>query len=175
MQTQTAMPNISTRRFAKNGYSLLELLVSVSIIALLFSVGFASYRDYQRRQLTESALRLIKSDLRLAQEYAIAGKKPDSTPDNACETSDLQGYRFNRLTATTYRVEAVCSAGSHIVKGPVTLPTNTQLNAIPGGSTFSFRVLGMGIDRASAVTLTIANTLTGTTSQISISTSGEIK
>lgn len=93
------------------GFTLIELLIVIMIMALIFGLGFANYRDFQRRQVLEAAVRLVIGDLRFAQEQAISGRVRNDTPDNVCEPLPLWGYYFRRdpaLPTTTYLIEANC-------------------------------------------------------------------
>lgn len=159
------------------GYTLLELLIVVSIMIIVFMIGFTNYRDYQRRQQLESGVRQVKSDLSLAQTYAITGKKPDTTPDNICETNALIGYAFVRISTTSYRIEASCSGGNVTVVGPIAMPTGIQITSMSGTPVDSlvFHVLGRGVDRPSDTTITLVSTATGTSTQVVVSQTGEIR
>lgn len=153
------------------GYTLLELLVVISLITIAFGFGFARYQDFQRRQQLQAVVRQIQSDLRLAQEYSLAGRKPMEPAGNACETSTLNGYVFDRVNSTSYQIEANCEGGDVTVRGPVTIDNATI--TISSSNSFLFKVLGKGVDRSATVTVT--QTSTGVSSQISISQAGEIK
>lgn len=140
-------------KFKSAGYSLLELLVVVSIMGIVFAGGFASYRDYQRRQNLESIVRLVRGDLRLAQEYALAGKKPTDA-GNPCLTSSLIGYAFDRGGGTygnsSYTIKAVCGNGDYTVKLVdfyADFPT-IQLQPYNPGNVLVFKVLGRGTNCA---------------------------
>lgn len=146
-------------------------------MVFIFVTGFTSYRDYQRRQELQSGARQIRSDLRLAQEYAITGKKPDSSPDNVCETSSLHGYTFVRIDVSSYRIEANCVGGTYTVRGPVTMPAGINFTSISGVPTDSltFNVLGRGVDRTGNTTFTLTAVGTGSTAQVIVTQSGEIR
>ncbi len=155
------------------GFSLVELLIVISIMAVLFSLGYANYRDFQRRQHLEAAVRMVKADLRLAQEMALAGKKPSLPVGNACETSDLLGYIFERIDISSYRISASCFGGDVTVKNNVGLPLGAQVQ-VGGGNSFLFRVLGRGVDRN--VTITLSFPGSGVANRtITITTAGEIR
>lgn len=167
----------STISNVRYGYTLLELLMVVSIMALIFTGGFASYRDYQRRQFVESAARQVKTDLHLAQEYSLSGRKPEIPVGNTCETSTLMGYEFVRISTGSYRIDARCSAGAVTVIGPVILPTGIQMAAISGTppDILLFRVLGRGVNRDINTNITLTQTESGVIKQITVSPSGEIR
>lgn len=67
-------------KFSKNyqlpttssAFTFIELLIVMAIMALLSSVGYASYRGFQARQGIINITRKVKIDLRLAQEYALS-------------------------------------------------------------------------------------------------------
>jgi len=135
------------------GFTLLELLVVIMTMTLLFGLTYANFRDFQRRQYLESAERQVEADLRLAQQLALSGRKPDTTPDNVCESRVLHGYRFHRTNVRTYDIEAYCpgaGADAYVVKSQE-LPALLQIHAggIPG-NTVTFKVVSGGIADPSA-------------------------
>ncbi len=58
----------------KNGFTLLELLLSISIIAILSSSVFLWLRGYQIKVELDSAAKSVTSVLRNAQSYSASGK-----------------------------------------------------------------------------------------------------
>jgi len=58
----------------KNGFSLIELLVVISIIGLMSSVMVANYRSGQRSSDLNAAAQKMVSNIRLAQHYAMGLK-----------------------------------------------------------------------------------------------------
>lgn len=73
------------------GFTLVELLVSISVVAILSGIGLAAFSSFNRRQIVASATRQLLSDLRLAQSKADSNEKP-----LYCKTNelDLLGYEF---------------------------------------------------------------------------------
>lgn len=131
----------------KKGFSLIELLTVISIMTVLFSLGYANYRDFQRRQHLESAVRMVKADLRLAQEMALAGRKPD-----ICGTSDLLGYSFEiNESNDTYSIIADCRDGATEQVKLQTLPEGVEIESVVSDDNFRFNVLGQGTDETSEV------------------------
>ncbi len=127
------------------GYSLLELLVVISIMGIVFAGGFASYREYQRRQDVQSVARMIRGDLRLAQEYALAGKKP-TDPGNPCLTNTLEGYYFWRDSSQKYSIRALCGTIDYTIKTVDFQEQfiNVYISAFAPSNKLLFKILGRG-------------------------------
>jgi prepilin-type N-terminal cleavage/methylation domain-containing protein len=160
---------------SSKGFTIVELVISIMIMGIIFSLGFANYRDFQRRQQLESAVRLVKGDLHYAQQLAIAGRKPADPAGNPCETTTLVGYVFDRTSNSTYQILARCEGGDVMVKGPVSLPVNIQIGGFGGGNEVLFRVLARGVARTGTTTISFTFPDSGVVArQITISTSGEI-
>lgn len=123
------------------GYTLIEILIVAMVMTLLFTVGYANYRDFQRRQIVTSFAKQIEGDLRLAQEYALGGRKPTS----GC--TQLDGYEFEiNLSSQTYDIYPRCD-GSRLtsIKSASLPPGVTISSSFPSGSV-NFRVLGKGAE-----------------------------
>jgi len=153
------------------GYTLVEILVGLTIIGMVFGVGFASFRSFARRQSVSSAIRALKADLRLAQEQALAGKKPDSP--NCNSPNLLDGYTFNVDSSSQYTIEARCTGGSVTVK-QVNLE-NIALS-IPFPNPILFKVLGQGtnIAGASQANIVVEEVQTGFALAIAVLPSGDV-
>ena len=158
------------------GYSIIELVVVLVIMAILFTVGFGNYRSYQKRQYLEGAVRQVKSDLRLAQEYALSGRKPPEPAGNVCTTNALVGYVFRMESASTYSIYVRCATTDLIIKGPETLPPGVVVNPFPlvGGIDILFQILGKGVNNS--FTLNLSWPSGGVTNRpVYVTRGGEIK
>ena len=118
------------------GFTLIELLVAVSVMGIVFSVGVAQYQEFNRRQIVLQAAQDLKSDLRLAQDKALAGEKP-----SGCVT--LEGYRLSFTSEKNYKIEAVCSGGVTSEVKSVDLSGNVTG---PSGEWVLFKVLAQGVE-----------------------------
>lgn len=147
------------------GYTLIELLVAISIGIIVFTIGFAGYREFSRRQALTGIVKQIKADLRLAQQLALTGQKPTV---GSCVR--LDGYSFTRTSPTSYQLIANCTNANRIVKD-ITISPNTTITA----GTVIFKVLGQGTNLTAPLTFTITNSLTGTSGNIIIGIGGDIK
>jgi prepilin-type N-terminal cleavage/methylation domain-containing protein len=161
----------------RNGYTLVEILVALTVIGLLFSFGFVSFRDFSRRQAVADAAKSIQGDLRLAQGNAITGQKP--MPDCGAPKT-LDSYSFNIISTNSpseYRIEANCGGTPVIVKD-VTMPTDITIkNPAPSPNPLKFKILGQGtnISSGSNWVLTLIQTGTGNTTNVTVTSGGEIR
>ncbi len=153
----------------KKGYTLLEVLISLSIISIIFVVGYAGFREFARRQALQAAARDVRGDLRLAQEQAFAGKKP-----SGCNT--LSGFSFEIVDTLSYEVGAVCDNGSYLVREKE-LPEGIVFEPIPSPNPVLFKVLGLGTNIAAdgSVDFILLQEATSNINTISVSWTGEIK
>lgn len=159
------------------GYTLIEILIAVSIIGLLFGVGYANYRDFSRRQSALSILKNIQGDLRLAQQLALSGQKPDDT--NCDSPNTLSGYSFGVLSATSYEIRPVCSGGavSSAYKTVTLGPGATFSSPFPSPNPIVFKVIGNGTNTTVGSNAQIILTETGSTntSTITVNSAGQIQ
>jgi len=149
----------------RKGYTLIEVLVSLTVVGLLFGFGFVSFRDFSRRQAVASAGRMVIADLRLAQSKALSGEKP-----SGC-TGNLSTYNFVIVGTSSYRIDAVCPGSVTTKTQP--LPSGILISSTPQ-NTVSFKVLGQGM-AGPGVTITLSQTGTTNISTITVSEGGEIK
>lgn len=91
------------------GFSIIELVIVLSIMGIMFSVGSANFRDFQRRRTVESVAENIRSEMRLAQQYAISGRKPQDCVDNDWTLKSYQVYQTDSIHQ--YHIGAVCDDG----------------------------------------------------------------
>ncbi len=153
-------------------YTLIEILVSLTIIGLIFGIGYVNFRDFARRQALAGTARTIKGALRLAQEQALSGKKP---ADVRCDSPNtLIGYYFNLVSASNYRLVAQCSGGDVITKD-VTLAADITLSSSQNPITFKILGEGTNVPQATPATITLTQVGTSNTATITVTAGGEIK
>jgi prepilin-type N-terminal cleavage/methylation domain-containing protein len=157
----------------ESAYTLIEILVGLTIIGILFGFGYAGFRDFSRRQALSGASKKIQGDLRLSQSMALSGQKPDDIKCNAPDI--LDSYSFYVYGPGGYRIEANCTGGTVLIKD-VALPADVLLST-PSPNPIKFKILGQGTNIASGSSASLALTQSGTGSQITIevSSGGEIK
>lgn len=160
--------------FTFSGYTLIEVLVAISILSLLFLAGMASYREFSRRQALVSVVRQVKADLRLTQQYAIASKKPAG-----CTV--LDGYYFRVVPSDRYRISYYCDPTATLEK-EVVLPSGITISGLAPNLTPSntiwFKTLGDGTNIPTvpgSTVITITQTTTSESLTVTVTSGGEIR
>lgn len=137
------LPSLNHTRDPR-GFSLVELLVVVTIIAILSGVSLVGYNRFQDRQAALVAAYQLATDLRATQQKALSGEKPSGWCA-ASATDQLATWRLLFNTATTYQIIGVCSTNSTTIDKTVTLPngaigpngTRVDFSALTGSTTSS--------------------------------------
>lgn len=150
------------------GYTLIEILVTLTIVGILFGFGYASFRDFARRQQVAGITKQIQGDLRLAQQMALSGQKPVS----GCST--LSGIRFRIDSAASYLLEYMC-AGVAISPSIKNVNLSGVLFSSPLPSPIQFNVLGNGNSLGADELITLVQTGTNNTATVTVTKGGEIK
>ncbi|OGM25166.1 hypothetical protein A2627_00145 [Candidatus Woesebacteria bacterium RIFCSPHIGHO2_01_FULL_39_28] len=157
-----------------SGYTLIEVLVVISIMITIFVAGFANFRQYSRSQSLTAVIRVLRSDLRFAQEYALSGRKP------AAGCSNLDGYYFRVDSVTrSYSISPVCS--SPVVElaaiKQVTFLSDISDVSVTGINPILFKVIGEGtnIPAGTQVNITLTQTGGGSTQTVTVTPGGEIR
>lgn len=161
----------------KSGYTLIEILVSLTIIALLFGIGYVNFRDFSRRQALAGAAKNMQGDMSLTKQLAFSGQKPS---DPKCDSPNLlDSYDFTIIPPSDYSVQANCTKGVVITKN-VALPADISISSIYRGgpfNTISFKVLGQGtnIPVSQSVVFRLTQAGTNSTFDITIGAGGNIQ
>ncbi len=82
------------------GFTIIELLITISILGLLLAIGLVYYQDFNRRQIVVQGANDLKNNLRLAQSKALAGEK------EGC-VGTFKGYQVD-FFLSEYVISALC-------------------------------------------------------------------
>lgn len=104
---------ILMRRIFKytKGYSIIELLIVMSLLGITTTLVSAAYLSFEKRERVKKAALDIKTDLRLAQSKALSGDKGITGTPQTCEASyTLVGWflRFNPPPSSSYDIVGAC-------------------------------------------------------------------
>lgn len=160
------------------GFTLIELVVAFSIIAVLSTIGVAAFLDYSRSQTLQQATNDLITTINAAKSKAIAQIKPNDArclPDKV-----LSGYKVV-LNTGQYTLYAVCG-GFNVPIPPATdaTPITTKLpkgvsfdSSMTLPMTITFGVLTGGVVGSGSIILDGIGVTTGKT--ITITPGGLIK
>lgn len=143
------------------GFTLIELMVVITIISIITGIGVASYNKYNSRRIVEKAAEELRANIRLAQSRAINNEK-----DSRCGPDILDGWYVEYLSSSSYQLFCICGGNEYRPSSAINI-TNVSLNSF---STFGFKPL---IGNA---TLSQNITIIGDdkSARISVSTSGDV-
>lgn len=131
----------------------------------------AQYNQFNRRQILTKAKDELVSNLRLAQNKAMAAEKPED-----CLDDELEGIRLEFINNQSYQIVAVCNCGlgCPAVKEMVNLPSIVSKKS--GPTEVFFKVLNRGV-RLTPVSAPIVLELDGSgeTQSVNVTDAGEIK
>lgn len=127
------------------GFTLIELMVSVTVMGILVSGGIAAYRRFNDRQRVFSAGKEFVQILRQAQKRAKSGDKPDA----GC--IKLDGYRVatNTSQVLTY---ALCDGAQYDLISEKNFEADITFQP---NVTYDFLVLAGGVNGAGIVQMGI--------------------
>ncbi|MCX7928284.1 MAG: GspH/FimT family pseudopilin [Patescibacteria group bacterium] len=164
------------------GFSFVELLMVIAIMAIVFSLGMASYRDFSRRKQIEAAVNQVRSDLDFARQNALSGVKPQNSSCNSPNT--LLAYVFVAQSGS-YTIRSRCSGGTVDVRSGVSLPYGVTITSnilsdctTPNaGNSIEFLPRGNGTNLPAGACFRIRFSLTGSgfTQDIIVDQSGSIR
>lgn len=152
-----------TKLKANNGFTILELIISITIISIIGVMAGVELINYQRLTSAETAARDIMSELRFAQSRAITGEDGDLNGQG-----DAWGVRFANSTNDTYQVFYGPSYAAGTTTATIYLPSSVKFtNPTEGnnrdiiftkltGTATSSAVAIQTIDGSQTKTITIA-------------------
>ena len=131
-------------RRRRYGFSLIEILIVITLFGVSASLVTVSYLGFERGQRLGNAAALLKSDIRLAQNKALSG---DKGAGGTCAANSTLGGWYVKIvgSGSSYRVAGVCLTGAPLNvseaefnPNTVNFPRGVKVNLITYGSnTFS--------------------------------------
>lgn len=140
---------------SSKGFTLIEVLVIISILTVVVGGAVANYWRLNERKLVEGAAKQAEQALRDAQKQASAGVKPDlwcTDPETLVSYVITMGG--GGIGDDVYQIEAVCSdavAWPNEVARTDSLPEGTRYRSL---KTVTFAVLGQA---ATSETICVEN------------------
>lgn len=169
-----------TRAFARvKGFTLIEILVAITVIGILSGVGIASYQNYNRRQILSQTAQDLANTLRFAQDKALSGEKDCASAycgggDGACDginDKNLRGW-YVVISQNQYEIYGYC--GDIKFSSKTTDLSARKITLSPFPNEFLFKPLGSGVSNTGGWTVTLRN-VSNNTVVVSVTVTGEIK
>jgi prepilin-type N-terminal cleavage/methylation domain-containing protein len=146
------------------GFTLIEVLITVTIMLLLVGGGIAAFVTFNERQVVINAARELQGGVRAAQQRAQSATKPDSN----CDKLESYAIRAPQSPPVVVDIVAECDTGDTILSS-FTLGSSIALTE---PLDMSFLVLRGGVVNPSEVTLRSITTNHSYTFEVT--TGGEI-
>jgi len=132
------------------GFTLIELMVAITIMGVLMGATVVRYATYNDKQLVKQAALTLKSDLQMARTNAISGNKPivcNAAPGGVLEV--FLGYQVS-FTVSSYTITPKCSVTVSPVSENilVSLPEGITFSPIPSPASYIYLPLTKGITAA---------------------------
>jgi len=111
------------------GFTLLELIIVISVVAFLSTAGIASYINYNWSETLSAAAQDLAGTIQLAKSRSISQVQPSYCVDNVLS---LDGYRINipDLIQPEYTMSAICEEVAYDTK-TFKLPTGVEFVSPP--------------------------------------------
>jgi prepilin-type N-terminal cleavage/methylation domain-containing protein len=158
-----------------HGFTLLELLVVITIMGVLLTGSIAGYGRFNTENRLKQAALTLKNNLRFAQTLASSGKKPEDTGAETC--GKLLGYvvTFPAPPAnkpTTYTIGPLCDSGALFAAETKTFSLPVDITIVSSPASLTFYVLTRGTDSVGSTPIVLQGT--GNTYTLTITGSGDI-
>lgn len=133
----------------QKGFTLIELMVAISIMAVLGTMGIAGFINYNQAQVLQTSANEVVTMLNLAKSRAQSQIKPSSM----CLGGNLTGYNVVISAPREYILYLRCSIGpdSKIAEEDKFLPANLNFET---SSSFFFPVQTGGVQVSRQISIT---------------------
>ncbi len=135
------------------GFTLIELSIVISILAVLTTAGLAAFVNFSRSQSLQSAAHELSTTLNLAKSRSLSQAKPTD-----CGLEFLDGYKvLIDKASSSYELVAVCSGENFYIQGRVNFPTNVTVSSYTTSLSFFFPVISGGVVGSGKVVLSLSD------------------
>ena len=93
----------------KNGFTLIEILIVISVLALLLSISIPSTARFSARQTLSASTKTLASQLRATQSQAVLQHKTLSL--DPTETTLASGIKFKKVKPITFSSSGLTPPG----------------------------------------------------------------
>jgi type IV fimbrial biogenesis protein FimT len=138
------------RLINSKGFTIIELIIAISIIALISTIGIASFAGRGKIAELDAAINSVSSYLQLARSRAISQVKPQ---DPVICTGTLEGYKVVISQANnSYELDIVCGGTTSKISEEV-LPTNFSFDNDTTSTSFFFPILTHGVNGSGVISI----------------------
>lgn len=161
------------------GYTLVEILIGMTILSFLFVAGYTAYREFVRRQILTATTEELKLNLNVVRQKAQGGERPDA---GECYDNFL-GYMVT-FNADSYSTSPDCDAeggdpgplSPYFVTYELPETVTVSVSGTTSPNEILFKAVGGGTDvMIGGATITLTHTLSSNSKSLTVSTTGVIK
>lgn len=177
------MARMDKNKRTKYGFTFLELLIVIAIMALFTTLSVGGYTSFNENKKVDADTNQLISAIELAKKKSRAGDKSGiiqaGVDYSAC---DLDGYKVSITSATAYSLQAVmcsnaspsCTLNPGCLDVPIAsyaLSSSVVLAPTTGSVTFS----GAGVAVSGISSITVTNTRNNKLKTITINGAGIVE
>jgi len=159
----------ATKSFSRfTGFTFIELLIVITIIALFSGLSLAYYNSYNEDIKLEAEARKVNDVLELAKKKSSAA---DVNLSQTC-SGDFISYKVTVINASQYRMSLVCSGGETTIY-TYSIPADRNIT-VESATAIPFYKLSTGTNSAGDITVKVKNTSSSKCIDITVSPAGII-
>lgn len=152
----------------KRGFSLIELLVVITITAMMFGGGMMAYSNIQKDQGLAKATKQVRAALYKARQEALLGRLNPACVD------EFNGKSFSvSADGKQLIIRSECGLSSGMNDEVIDLEPGVVVTSSGGYVLFTSLTMGTNITAGSSTTFTIS--YSGDTETVTVESGGEIK